>query len=488
MPLGAINTILVVDDNLGARRSIEALLSHESYEILLAENGLSAIEIAKARTPDIILLDVMMPGMSGFEVCQEIRRDQRLSEIPIIMITALDDEESMIQGIEAGADDFLPKPISKIELRSRVKGILRLNRFRKLCDERQKFELVVRQSNFGYIVMNPQLQILFANPAARKFLAIPEPSPSNLDFFDIASDQYAVQPRDAKQQLLGSTSLPDPPPFILVKSNVIDGESQWVQATVQSLGSASSNQLLLKLEDITEKIISFQEKHTFSRMISHKLLTPLNALKAASQLMDTFKGESAQGTRLDKVLDLQRQGISRLEYDVQSILAFLESSSHANTDHPRASVGETRELMNRIAENPNFDLSLSMDDTTDEAPRIGISIHAFEACVREIVENAIKFKNGPRARINCFVDTLSSPEVVTYRFQNNSKPLSEVELANVWKPYWQADRYSTGEIQGMGLGLSLIATNVWSAGGTCKIENCPIGDGVQLSLSFPITK
>ena len=112
----ASNTILIVDDNLGARRSIEALLAHEDYRLLLAASGLEALEIIATEQPDLILLDVMMPGMNGFEVCETIRAHPALAEVPILMLTALDDEESTIRGIEAGADDFLSKPIAPADL------------------------------------------------------------------------------------------------------------------------------------------------------------------------------------------------------------------------------------------------------------------------------------------------------------------------------------------------------------------------------------
>jgi putative two-component system response regulator len=78
--------------------------------------------------PDLILLDVMMPGMDGFEVCRRLRADSVLGEVPILMITALDDRSSRLQGIQAGADDFITKPIDSVELLARVQGITRLNR------------------------------------------------------------------------------------------------------------------------------------------------------------------------------------------------------------------------------------------------------------------------------------------------------------------------------------------------------------------------
>lgn len=134
------STVLIVDDEYAGRQTLESVLEGEGYTIEMAENGFQAIEKAKKLLPDVILLDVMMPGMTGFEVCQRIRNDPQLAEIPIIILTALDDRESMLSGLKAGADDFISKPFDRFELRARVLGITRLNRYHKLVQERAKLQ------------------------------------------------------------------------------------------------------------------------------------------------------------------------------------------------------------------------------------------------------------------------------------------------------------------------------------------------------------
>ena len=116
----------------------------------MAENGIQALEKAARLRPDVILLDVMMPGMNGFEVCKRIRNDPTLAEIPIIMITALDDRQSFLSGLEAGADDYINKPYDRYELRARLLGITRLNRYRKILDERANIEQAHQQLLAAY--------------------------------------------------------------------------------------------------------------------------------------------------------------------------------------------------------------------------------------------------------------------------------------------------------------------------------------------------
>ena len=130
--------ILIVDDEYIGRETLQSVLEGEGYELEMAENGFQAIEKAKKLLPDVILLDVMMPGMTGFEVCQRIRSDPQIAEIPIIILTALDDRESLLNALKAGADDFISKPFDRFELRARLLGITRLNRYQKLLQERAK--------------------------------------------------------------------------------------------------------------------------------------------------------------------------------------------------------------------------------------------------------------------------------------------------------------------------------------------------------------
>jgi putative two-component system response regulator len=132
--------VLIVDDEFSGRQTLESVLEGEGYDLDMAENGMEALEKAKAGMPDVILLDVMMPGMTGFEVCQRIRSDPKVAEIPIIVLTALDDRESMLTALKSGADDFISKPFDRYELRARILGITRLNRYRKLVDERANLE------------------------------------------------------------------------------------------------------------------------------------------------------------------------------------------------------------------------------------------------------------------------------------------------------------------------------------------------------------
>jgi signal transduction histidine kinase len=133
-----ISKILIVDDEDAGVATLEAILEGQGYEIEIAQNGESALQKAERILPDAILLDVMMPGMDGFEVCRRVRAMPALAEVPILILTALDDPNSRLIGLESGADDFLSKPLDRQELRARLKTITRLNRYRTLLNQREQ--------------------------------------------------------------------------------------------------------------------------------------------------------------------------------------------------------------------------------------------------------------------------------------------------------------------------------------------------------------
>lgn len=132
------STILIVDDEIVSRFTVKILLESEGYNLIFAENGEEALKKAIEFVPDLMLLDVMMPGMNGFQVCQQLRANPRLAELPVVMVTALDDRESRLRGIEVGADDFMSKPFDRAELRARVRTITRLNRYRRLVETEEQ--------------------------------------------------------------------------------------------------------------------------------------------------------------------------------------------------------------------------------------------------------------------------------------------------------------------------------------------------------------
>jgi two-component system cell cycle response regulator len=120
--------VLVVDDVEANVKLLEVKLSSEYFDVLSAYNGRTALQVADTELPDVILLDVMMPRMDGFEVCRQLKANPRTADVPVVMVTALSDVANRVCGLEAGADDFLTKPVNDVVLFARVRSLVRLKR------------------------------------------------------------------------------------------------------------------------------------------------------------------------------------------------------------------------------------------------------------------------------------------------------------------------------------------------------------------------
>lgn len=152
--------ILIADDLMTNRNLIKAYLRPDGYGILEAEDGEQALEKIKCEKPDLLLLDVVMPGIDGFEVCRRVKNMPDIGYLPVIMLTSLDQMDAKINGLEAGADDFITKPFQKVELLTRIKNLLKI---KSLHDEVRLRNQIIRGVLNRYVDKNVISQIL-SNP------------------------------------------------------------------------------------------------------------------------------------------------------------------------------------------------------------------------------------------------------------------------------------------------------------------------------------
>jgi CheY-like chemotaxis protein len=127
--------ILIADDNVQNCELIDAYLADEGYELAVAYDGQQAMKRVEEFQPDLVLLDIMMPKLSGYEVCQWMKSNPRTKDIPVLMVTALNEQGDIEKAVRAGCDDFLTKPVNNLELKTRVKSLLRV---RHLTNERDR--------------------------------------------------------------------------------------------------------------------------------------------------------------------------------------------------------------------------------------------------------------------------------------------------------------------------------------------------------------
>ncbi len=477
-----INTILIVDDEPGARNILEALLLREGHHLEFASCGREALEKVRDITPSLVLLDVMMPEMDGFEVCRRLRAMPVLAEVPIIMITALDDRESRLDGINAGADDFLSKPFDRDELRARIRTILRLNRYRRLHIERAKFEWVIQHAKDGYLMINQHDEIVYANSHARLFLNLsPDKELTALKFFDVIRQSYQLESQDAW------ASWPNPinesPQFIryLVRQETITSEAFWLQVDVLDLPSATEEERMIRLSDVTAKMKAQRNRWGFHTIICHKLRTPLVGMLGSLEFL-VQQVENLSTSEIFEFAQMSLASVRRLHGEIEDILQYLNAPSLANTEP--FFLAELPHLLNEIAQSLAIKtLDITIDETLKDT-WISLSERAVELVFWEALENSVKFHPAHTPQIRVEVEP-EKDQRICLRIADDGMSLSPHQLSQMWQPYYQGEKFLTGEEEGMGLGLTMVAAMLWEVGGVCRSYNRPESPGVVIELSLP---
>lgn len=485
----AKSVILIVDDTETGREILEALLQSPAYQLAFAANGHDALAQAAALTPDLILLDVMMPGMDGFEVCRQLRANRRLAEIPIILVTALDDRSSRIQGIEAGADDFVTKPFDHAELRARVRTITRLNRYHRLLDERARFEWVVEQADDGYVMLGRQNEVLYANQSARRLLALPAdtPFPTEESFLLYIKQRFRCEPKDGWSTLLNlelpTAAAETESPIFLIRPETATAPAQWLEVALMTQVEGGEMQRLLHLRDVTAQMSTKRDIWTFHSMVMHKLNTPRHAISGGLQLLTPELMENLSPSDIEEVVRLVGSGLERLNNTISDILQYLRMPVSAQSTEG-VSLATLEEMAWQMGHSQGIE-RLTVVNHFDYSPCLVLSQQATECILWELMENAKKFH--PHKTPTVVVEfSAASPKAVLLRVMDDGASLPPEQIEKVWLPYYQVEKYFTGEVPGMGLGLTMVAAVLWEVGGACRFRNRDDSPGAVVELTIPL--
>ncbi len=461
------NTILIVDDQELVRDGLEMLLSTEGYELVFACNGVDALTKVAQITPDVVLLDVMMPEMDGFEVCQRLREIPSLAEVPIIMLTALDDRDSRLRGIKIGADDFISKPYDSLELKIRLRTITNLNRYRKLTMEKNKFQWIIEHTKEAYLVLNQNTQIVYANSQARSYLYLTKDEPINETFLALLTKHYHYPKTDEPEHRLV--------PHRVVSPETMAAQVFWLQIDLEEISQGADKKYLVHLQDVTNTINTGRQKWTFDLQINHKLRTPLIPITAAIQLAkNRLSPETEAKTR--EILDLASQGANRLQSEILEILQYLAECNTAQAKSEPCYIADILSIIRAVKKNLEIE-SVHVFHQSIENPKkisVFISHEAMELVLIELFSNAKKFHpdNLPTLEVNIAVIS----ENIRLEICDDGIWLSSEQLAKLWTPQGKK----------AGLGLSMVALFIGEVGGTVSAYNRKDRKGIVIELTLPL--
>jgi DNA-binding response OmpR family regulator/two-component sensor histidine kinase len=475
--------VLIVDDNELERETIKLLLLPENYQLAFAKNGFEALQQAASLKPDLILLDIMMLEMDGFEVCQQLRAKPELAEIPVILLTAPDDRETRLRGLEVGADDFINKPFDKVELLTRVRAILRLNRYRHLVVERSRFEWAVEQSNDGYLLLKEGDEIQYANSGARYYLSLLTESSLQEGFWQrVKKLEYRCEPATAWENwptpTVGGNSR------YLVRPETNQSALLWLQIDVLEGGKNDNSRCqLVHLRDVSEQMNLQQQMWTFQTLVSHKLRAPLNGLVGLQILND--KNINLSSEKTTSLLNIARESAKRLQNQILDILRYIDSSQVLQQSKS-FNLSDLSSLITVISKELELDQITLHVEQTMLTQSLRFSTQGMELILRELLTNAKKFHPQQTPTINISLTPTVDNKFTNLQFIDDGKHLPSKAITKVWTPYYQNEAHFTGEVKGMGLGLAMVARLVWSSGGQCRLWNREEKPGIVVELTLPL--
>jgi len=286
--------ILVVDDQFQSLELLEAHLVPQGYEIVKAVSGEEALEKLSGGQIDLVLLDIMMPKMSGLEVLKKLRADEKTRLMPVVMVTALKETEDKVKALDAGCYDFISKPFDKIELLARVKSILKISYYLRQLEEKEKFKAVVDKISDGIAICSPGYLIKDSNAAILKYLNITDPA--NVNLVETLFANYSVSiNREALMDLTVTHKS-----FDIIRQKSEAAEALYLEANLDAIKNSAGELLsvVFILRDVTTaRMEEFLKQDTLT-LISHKLRTPLGVISGKiSLLQDGSYGPLNEGQK-----------------------------------------------------------------------------------------------------------------------------------------------------------------------------------------------
>lgn len=467
--------ILIVDDEKVSRMTLERVLVRDGYRVRTAESGLDGLKAARDHEPDLILLDVVMPDLDGYTVCQMLRAEPGLAEVPILMITSLEDRTSRVRGLEVGADDFITKPCHPDELKARVHSITRLNRYRRLRTERARFGWVVDQAEEGYLLVGPQGELLYANSKAQALLGWTEEA-WHADVLELLRAQFTPHPEQAWE---GFPEVAEPTGLFLVRPERAETSAVWLEVKVFH---SQTGEHLVRLRDITEERSSQRSVWSLESVVGHKIRTPMTVAGMGLTILRK-KAHKLAPEQVVEFAEQAHQGLESLKLELERVLAYVNSPRALPSEGDGFALARLPEMMGeaqRFLELSPLELELG----PDLPQRLRIDSRAFELVFWEAVSNSQKFHPSGRPKISLRVNC-EGAQRVRLDFCDDGRRLTPVQLKKAFEPYFQGEKGFSGQVPGMGLGLSTLRSLLWEVGGNCSLSNRTDLEGVVLTLLVP---
>jgi PAS domain S-box-containing protein len=528
--------ILIVDDEQQNRKLLEMLLRPEGYLTQSAANGQEALASVAQSEIDLILLDIMMPGMDGFEVAKILKAEPATANIPIVMLTAQVDREARLAGLEAGAEEFLSKPIDRAELWLRIRNLLRLKALNdflkghKWSLEQQVLARTDDLQRFRTAMDATADAIMLVNRNTMRFVEVNATACAMLDYkredlLQMGPQESSVTTREQHEHIYEAILAGDIASELYETKlrrrdgTVLDveirrgthhfGSESIVVCVIRDISERKeAAQSLLRLSASLEQRISDRTadlehagadataanlaKSGFLAAMSHEIRTPMNGVIGMAEVLQ----QTALSSHQMEMVDLIRDSANSLLKIIDDILDFSKVEA-GKLEIERAPIFLTDivekacDMMNHLAEKNAVELNLFIDPSIAESV-IGDALRIRQILIN-LVGNAIKFSSGREQEGKVLVRVTSAEksrdrQVVEIQVVDNGIGMDEATMGRLFSAFSQADPSTTRRFGGTGLGLLISSHLVELMGGNFTLKSTPgMGStfGVRLSFDIP---
>ncbi len=337
-----------------------------------------------------------------------------------------------------------------------------------------------RKHGEAYVALNADKQITYANAKASLYLNYSTEDNIKENFVQLIAKSYhqvhekSVEPEPINIEV-------NKIPCYIVRPDTESASPFWLRVDVMEMSDDGT--YLIHLHDVTDTILMDRQKWVFSGKIGHKLRTPLmpiiGGIDFLLQNLDEFPINKIKG-----FLEMAYEGGTRLNNQIEEILNYMRISNttniyeHCNISVVLESIDYIKKLL--VIES----VQIIQADNTDGDYNISISREVLEIMLTEIFSNAKKFH--PNEKPNIEVKLPKDGEIIIIQISDDGLTVPPEQLASIWMPYYQGEKYFTGEVKGMGLGLAIVASLVWEIGGTCVAYNRTDKNGFTIEFTLPV--
>jgi PAS domain S-box-containing protein len=488
------NLILNVDDNDGARYAKSRILSRAGFVVIEAANGTEALESARVSLPDLVLLDVKLPDINGFEVCRQIKAAPETAGILVLQTSAAAVQSiDRIRGLDGGADSYLIEPIEPAELIAHVRALLRVRRAEgALRESEERFRQMAENIDDVFWMLDPSSdQLLYVSPAYRRLwgdaAVVPVPGAGHWAGRIHPEDEAAVE--TAYRALASGT--PYEVEYRIVRP---DGETRWVAeraftvrdtreriyrlaGIVNDISERKANEMVLRDAD--------RRKDEFLAMLAHELRNPLAPIRNAIELLDPSRAPAPQDFEtMRAVIGRQVRHLSRLVDDLLDVARITQGKITLRQENVSlaAAIEAAIETVAPALTKKAHTLRTEMLD--DALYVVGDGVRIAQV-LGNILSNAVKYT--PQGG-EIVIEVRQSDELVEIAVRDNGVGMSAATIPVIFDLFVQSQNSLERSEGGLGIGLPLARTLVELHGGHIHAFSDGPGQGSEFIVSLPLCR